>query len=245
MVNSNRRVAHVLLVEDSAALRATFAQYLSDRGLTIFAASGVGEARTMLRSIRPDVTVLDLGLEDGDASQLIGEIVNSGSYCLIVSARSQLEERIKALELSADDFIAMPVDLEELYLRVRNMAAHPRTRPGRDRDSDFETVVDLSGVKVDLATKAILSEHGPTGIELTETEFLLLRTLSRNRNTIVSKETLSRQAFGRRYTPTSRSLDVMISKLRSKIAVARQNINIQSIRGVGYVLLTDGAAAFG
>ncbi len=235
------RAARVLLVENSAALRTTFAQYLNDRGLTTFTARGVGEARAMLPSVLPDVTVLDLGLEDGDGVDLIEEIVKSGSYCLIVSIRSQLEERIKALELSADDFIAKPVDLEELYLRIRNMAAHPRGRTA----PESESIVDLSGVKIDLATKAILGSRGPTGVELTETEYLLLRTLSRNRNAIVSKDTLSRQAFGRRYISTSRSLDVMISKLRAKISTANHHINIQSIRGVGYVLLAEGATALG
>ena len=129
----------------------------------IYTARGVGEARAMLRSVRPDVTILDLGLEDGDGSELIEEIVKSGSYCLIVSARAQLEERIKALELSADDFIAKPVDLEELYLRVRNMAAHPRGRAGRDKERDSELIVELSGVRVDLATKAIRAKAGRPG----------------------------------------------------------------------------------
>ena len=230
-------MGRALLIEESADLRASFQNYLQERGIETFTAKGVTDAKALLSAVKPDITALDIDLHDGDGYALIEQINRVGSRCVIVSMRGELQDRIKALSLGADDYVAKPVDLEELYLRVRNILAH--RRPAGDGGSN--PVLDLNGVKVDLVTRALLSREGRPGAELTETELSLLRILTENMDRIVSKETLYQAIHGRSYSPTTRSLDVGISRLRIKLKSSGVGVEIRSVRQAGYLLSREAA----
>jgi DNA-binding response OmpR family regulator len=228
-----------LLIETSSPRRTACAEYLQARGVDTYTARGLSDARALLPALKPDVTALDPDLEDGDGLELIKEIIDRGSRCLILSAREEVEYRIRALSLGADDYLLQPVHLEELFLRLRNILAN---RP--PLESGFKSaIVDLQGVKVDLVSRALLNRDGARGPELTETELSLLRILTDNVNRIVSKETLFATVYGRSYSPGTRSLDVGISRLRIKLKSTDNGAEIRSVREAGYLLSREIEAA--
>jgi len=221
-----------LLIEESSTLRIACSEYLQSRGIEMFTARGLSDARALLAALRPDVTALDVDVEEGDGMELIEGVTGVGSRCLVLSDRDQVKDRIRALSLGADDYVAKPVDFEELYLRLRNILMNRRPQDG-GLDS---TIVDLRGIKVDLANRSILNRSGEPGPELTETELSLLRVLAENINQTVAKETLFESVHGRAYSAGTRSLDVAVSRLRIKLKATDVGAKIRSVREAGYLL---------
>jgi DNA-binding response OmpR family regulator len=226
------KLGRVLLVEGLAPLDASFSEHFRERGIDIYAAHGVTDARALLPALRPDVTILDLDLGDGDAFDLIEDIGKVGSRCLILSIRDQPEDRVRALSLGADDFVAKTAEVEEIYLRIRNILANWSSRTIVDSHS----IIDLQGIKVDLLTRSLLTPDMAPGANLTETELLLLQLLTDNIDRIVTKEALFEKIHGRPSTSNTRSVDVTISRLRLKLKSTDAGAEIRSVRQRGYIL---------
>jgi two-component system, OmpR family, response regulator len=226
----------VLIIEESAALRTTFAECLEERGFKTFTARGVTDGRAILSSLKPDVAVIGVALEDGDGFDLIDDVVNIDSRCLVVALNDHSDDRIRALALGADDYIVQPVDLEEFFLRVRNILTHRR---GQSVSAD-NPVLDLHGIRVNVVSRALVTGSGEMGPVLTETEFALLRMLAEHPDRIVSKDALFQGVYGRPYSASTRSLDVGVSRLRIKLKSADVGADIKSVRQVGYFLNRDG-----
>lgn len=225
-------MGRALLIEDSGSLRASYSEYLAGRGLDIYTAHGASDGIALLNAIKPEVTALDIDFQETDGFELIGAIRDTGSLCLVVSDRHALEDRIRALSLGADDYVVKPIELEELFLRLRNMLAH-RQAPSSD---NHNTVLDLNGIRIDLVTRALLDPDGERGPELTSTELAMLRILADNFERVVSKETLFGAMRGEAYSVATRSLDVSISRLRLKLRNAKASVDIRSVRQAGYIL---------
>lgn len=226
------KLGRVLLVEGSAPLQTTFSDYFRERGIDTYTAYGVTDARALLPALTPDVTILDLDLRDGDAFDLIEDIGRVGSRCLILSDSDLPEDRIRALSLGADDFVAKSTEVEEIFLRIRNILANRRSQAIAVSGS----IIDLQGIKVDLVTRALLTRDMAPGAELTETELFLLQILTDNMDRVVSKEILFEKIHGRPYTSGTRSLDVSISRLRIKLKSVDADVEIRSVRQAGYIL---------
>ena len=212
--------------------------FLQTRGLDTFTARGVADASELLPAIRPDILALDVDIE-GDGYALIERAVEVGSSCLVVSGRTDVKNRVRALASGADDYVAKPLDLEELYLRLRNILAHRRPRDANGSGAIF----DLSGVKVDLITRSMLGRGGHPDVELTETELALLRILAESTDRLVARETVNVALKGRPSQPASRALDVSVSRLRLKLKAAGAGVEIRSVRQAGWLLSRATAAA--
>ena len=232
-------MGRALLIEDSVSLRTSYTEYLADRGFDVYTAHGAADALALLSAVKPDVTTLDLDIRGTDGFELIPPIRSSGSLCLIVSERNTHEDRIRALSMGADDYVPKPVDLEELFLRLRNMLAHRQAPSSEARG----TILDLQGVRIDLMTRAILGPDDKPGAELTATELTFLRVLTDNFERVVSKETLFAAIRGEVYSPTTRSLDVGMSRLRIKLRQSGAGVDIRSVRQAGYLLARTSRAS--
>ena len=221
------------MIEGSAELRTGLSEYLRSRGIDSYTAYGVTDARPLLSALNPDVTILDLELEDGDAFDLIDDIAKVGSRCLILTSRHRAEDLIRGLSSGADDFVAKPIEIEEVYLRVCNILANRRLQSAGGNNN---IVIDLQGIKVNLVTRTLLTSGDTPGADLTETELSLLRILAENIGRIVSKEVLFESVHGRPSTSRTRSLGVSISRLRIKLKSVDPDIEIRSVRQTGYIL---------
>jgi len=145
----------VMLVANTAALRVPFSTYLVGRAIELHSALNLADAREMLATLRPDVTILDADTEDDRGLDLIPDIRKVGSQFFVISAKGDVQDRIRALTLGAADFLVKPVDLEELFLRLRNILVN--RQPQGDVGSG---IFNIHGIKVDMLTRSLLNKDG-------------------------------------------------------------------------------------
>jgi two-component system response regulator MprA len=189
-----------------------------------------------VRSGSPDLIVLDVGLPGGDGFSLLQRIREESDVPIVMlTARDDVEDRVRGLELGADDYIAKPFHLEELVARVR---AQLRRR-ALDRDVQSPVPVLRSGeLTVDFPSRR--ASRGARELELTAREFDLFELLVRHRGEILSKRRILEELWGYAYDPNL--VEVYIGYLRRKLGEPHL---LETVRGSGYRLMADELAADG
>jgi two-component system alkaline phosphatase synthesis response regulator PhoP len=221
----------VLLVEDDYVIADGMARHLRAAG---FDPVWVGQGRTALARLRferADVCVLDLMLPELDGWQVIEAARKEGigTPIIVVSARGAEHDRVRTLELGADDYLVKPFSMNELVARVR-AAARRGVRPVKAERGD---AIEVEELRIDPA--AVQAFLGEESAELTPTEFRLLHALASERGRVVTRDELLQALWGRRHTYRDRTVDVFVRKLRTKIdGRAPRHTFIQTRYGVGY-----------
>ena len=205
-------------------------------GYDVYSASSISNARAALQSFRPNLVTLDLTLEDGDGSDLMQEIAKVGALCLVLTAREGDEERIRLLELGAQEYLQKPVSAQEILLRIRNILSFFKTNIIYSGSS----LIEIGGITIDLTSRSLVERDGGKPIELTGSELKLLRILGEAGELATNRERLFTKVTGRRNLGASRALDMLASKLRRKLRDAGSPVDIYSVRGQGYVLRSRG-----
>jgi DNA-binding response OmpR family regulator len=188
-------------------------------------------ALARLRYERADVCVLDLMLPELDGWEIIETARKEGigTPIVVVSARGSEQDRVRTLELGADDYVVKPFSMEELVARVRaavRRGARPVSAERGDAIEIEELLIDPSVVQAFV---------GGESVDLTPTEFRLLHALARDRGRVVTRDELLQALWGRRHTYRDRTVDVFVRKLREKIdRRAPRHTFIQTRYGVGY-----------
>jgi two-component system OmpR family response regulator len=220
-----------LVIEGEQVMRAWLTPFFQKSGLDLYTAASVEDARALIPVLKPVVTIVDRELRDGDGLDLVADALEVGARMMLVSARNDAADRIKALTLGAHDYLAKPADPEEVYLRVRNLIGAQVANRGEP-----DMVREFGGVKIDLSTRAVLRSDGSPADELTETELAVLRKLAENIDRIVSRESLHPVVTGDEMTdrPT-RAIDTCVSRLRIKLGSAQVGVEIRSVRQAGYL----------
>jgi two-component system phosphate regulon response regulator OmpR len=226
--------AHILVVDDDERLRRLLVRYLSDHGFRVTAAADAAEARACLRSLRPDLMILDVTMPGETGLDLVDDLRRSGDAelpVLLLTARGAPEDRIAGFEAGADDYLGKPFDPYELVLRARSLlrrtgnvlaAAPVDIGPVRLGDAEF-----------DPGRGELRNAGGP--IRLTGGEIALLTALARKPNEILSREEIA-EALGME-EPGERAIDVQVTRLRRKIERdSREPRFLHTVRGRGYVL---------
>jgi len=216
----------ILLVEDDALLADGLARSLRQSGYLIEIAADGLTADRWLESESFDLTILDLGLPGLDGSTVLQRLRARKQHTpvLILSARLAIEERVRLLDLGADDYVVKPVALVELEARIRALirrgagAAEPTIRLGR-------LELDTVGKRAWLAGKAL---------ELSAREWAALEFLAGRVNRIVNKEQIAHSLYAWDEEITPNAIEKFISRLRSKLEPA--GITIRTVRGLGYYL---------
>ena len=219
----------ILIVEDQRRLGQFLKKSLTERSYTATWVQSCKEARDALCETNYDVIVLDLSLPDGDGLALLQEWRATGfnEPVLILSARDAVQDRIKGLDLGADDYLAKPFSLEELLARVRSLL--------RRQVSVKETVLEHRGIKMDLLGRTV--SLGGTQIDLTSREFALLEIFLQNAGRILTRTLISEKIWESHYDVDTNLLDVYMSKLRTKLEPAPGKPLFKTVRGVGYQML--------
>src|SRR5438034_478010 len=223
--------ARILVVDDEPAILRTVRANLGRRGFDVAVASNAEEALASAER-GADLVVLDLGLPDRDGLEVIRALRERGDVPIIVlSVRDGEKDKVRALELGADDYLTKPFGVEELVARVRVALRHS-ARPALDpvfRTGDL--VVDLDKRRVFVAGEEV---------RLTPTEYALLVVLVRNADRVVTDAGLLRQVWGPEYGDEDHYLHVYVARLRKKIERDPQNPRyLRTEPGVGYRLLTE------
>src|SRR5215218_491080 len=227
LVPSELATGRVLVIEDDAEIADVLRRFLRQEGHEVRTAADGEEALPAATEFVPDLVILDLGLPGLDGVEVCRRLRADGDVpILILTARTELEDRVEGLDSGADDYLVKPFERQELLARIRALL---RRRP--PRGSASLAVGDLS-LNPDTHEVA----RGEREIELTQREFELLEYLMRNERIVVSRERLLDEVWG--YDPFSvtNTIEVFVSNLRRKLEANGEPRLLHTIRGAGYVL---------
>ena len=228
MEDRSQTATTVLVVDDEPILRETIAYNLKREGFNVDVAADGEEALEIARETNPDVIVLDIMLPKMDGLQVLRTIRDESPVpILLLSARSDEIDRVLGLELGADDYLPKPFAMRELVARVK--AILRRSEGGR-RPQDAIVVGNLA---VDRPRRE--AKVAGKSLELRTKEFDLLVAFSENAGIVLTREQLLESVWGYEYAGETRTVDVHVQHLRSKLNGA--TVSIETLRGVGYKLI--------
>lgn len=218
----------ILVIEDEAGIRVALKDELEFEGFDVeLAEDGTAGLAAILRS-PPDLIVLDLMLPGRNGFQICEEVRARGlrTPIIVMTARNQEADKVRGLELGADDYVTKPLSLAELLARIRAVLR----RTGKEDDRD---ILEGGPIKVDLRRHSALK--GSTELQLTETEFQILALLLKRAGEVISRDEFLKQIWGEDVYVTHRTVDTHVAALRKKIEDdLEQPVYILSVRNVGY-----------
>ena len=231
MLESENPPGRVLVVEDDDAITDVLRRTLRQEGHEVRASADGVEALRAAEEFVPDLVILDLGLPGLDGVEVCRRLrAESDVPILILTARSDLDDRVVGLDSGADDYLVKPFERQELLARMRALM---RRRP--PRGSAALVVGDL---RLNPDTREVT--RGEREIELTNREFELLEHLMRNERLVVSRERLLEEVWGYDPLAMTNTIDVFISNLRRKLEEGGEPRVLHTKRGAGYVLRAAG-----
>jgi two-component system phosphate regulon response regulator OmpR len=224
---------HILIVEDDPRLRERLARFLAGEGFRVTTAADAADARAELRSINPDLLVLDVMMPGESGLELTESLRREragGMPILLLTARGAPEDRIAGFEAGADDYLGKPFEPRELVLRIRALL---RRAPPPQPPQAAVAAVRIGGAEFDVERGELRDAVGP--IRLTGGESALLTALARKPNEVLSREEIA-EALGMD-DAGERAIDVQVVRLRRKIeADPREPRFLHTVRGRGYIL---------
>ncbi|MFM7061459.1 MAG: response regulator transcription factor [Actinomycetes bacterium] len=227
-----RAVANrILVADDDRAIRAAVARALELEGYEVITAPDGVAAVEAVTARAPDALVLDVMMPTLDGLGVCRALRNRGDQTpiLILTARTEVSDRVAGLDAGADDYLPKPFALEELLARVRALL----------RRATAEAPVDAERIEVEdlvIDESARRAWRGERELELTKTEFDLLTLLARNAGIVLSHTTIFEDIWGYDFGPESKALAVYIGYLRRKTEQHGEARLVQTVRGVGYTL---------
>lgn len=219
----------ILIVEDDDRVASALEAFLARSGYATVRAADGASAMELLGA-DTEVVLLDLGLPDVDGIDLCRRIRGRSEVpIVVVTARSQVTERIKGLRAGADDFVVKPYDVHELLARIE--AVTRRSRPMRP-ETDGLVTIHGGEVEIDLVARQVRVAQNP--IDLTPKEFDIIAVLARYPGVAVPKDRLIREVWNTDWRGFNHSLEVHVGAIRKKTGAHRI---IDTVRGVGYRLV--------
>jgi DNA-binding response OmpR family regulator len=218
----------VLLVDDDAAIRRAVGAGLELEGFRVVRASGGRAALAAIESVVPAVILLDLAMPDLDGLEVLQLLRASGNdvpVC-VLSARDEVDDRVRGLQAGADDYVVKPFALEEVTARLQALL---RRRPAAPEA--ILTVGDLA-----LDPRAHAATRGERDLGLTRREFELLHLFMRQPNEVLDRACLHEQVWGYTFDPGTNIADVFVGYLRRKLEADGEPRVLQTVRGIGFIL---------
>jgi two-component system KDP operon response regulator KdpE len=207
----NPAAVRVLVVDDDPQILRALRINLTAHGYHVTVAADGAAALRAAADRHPDVVVLDLGLPDLDGAEVIEGIRGWSPVPIIVlSARTDSADKVRALDAGADDYVTKPFGMAELLARLRAAVRRAGTEPGPG-----EAVVEIGSVQVDLSAKRV--RRAGAEVHLTPTEWGILELLVRHRGKLVGQRDLLRNVWGPKYDDRTNYLRVYLAQLRRKL----------------------------
>jgi two-component system, OmpR family, response regulator MprA len=223
----------VLIVDDDVRLLEMLRRTLAYRGYRVAVATDGPDALRQVEATRPDAIILDWLLPGFDGIEVAARLREAGDDVpiLMLTARDAVDDRVAGLDSGADDYLVKPFAPDELLARLRALL---RRAPA----SRSDTPLTFADLRLDPATRE--TRRGERTFELTPTEFDLLRYLMANPRLVLSRQQLLESVWGYDFEGDDNVLEVYVGYLRRKTEAAGEARLIQTVRGVGYVLRTEG-----
>jgi two-component system response regulator MprA len=222
----------VLVVEDDGAVRRAVERALTFEGYSVLTAHDGAEALAIVLNEEIDAIVLDVMMPIVDGLEACRRIRARGDTTpiLILTARTEISDRVAGLDAGADDYLIKPFALEELLARLRALL--------RRSAGSVAEVMKVGDLVMDTGSREV--RRGDVVLDLTKTEFDLLELLMSNPGIVIDRDTIYDRIWGYDFATSSNSLDVYIGYLRRKTEVEGAPRLIQTVRGVGYVVREAG-----
>ena len=217
----------LLIVEDDRKTAEYLAQGLSENSYIVDTANNGVDGSHLALTGAYDLVILDVMLPGRDGWQVLETIRQAGSVpVLFLTARDRVEDRVKGLELGADDYLVKPFSFSELLARVRSLL-----RRGPQREPEVMRAEDL---ELDVVRRRV--QRGGRRIELTAKEFALLHLLMRRAGEVLSRAVIADQVWDMNFDSDTNVVEVAVRRLRAKVDDPFDTKLIQTVRGAGYVL---------
>ncbi len=217
----------VLVVDDERGLRELLEYGLEQAGFSVRSAADGGEGLRLLEAWSPDLIVLDVGLPERDGFALLPDIRRlTTAPVVMLTARTELGEKLAGFSAGADDYVGKPFDLEELVARLRTLLRRPRIE-----ERETFTYADLS---IDAPSRTVY--RGNRRIELSAREFDLLCVFAEHAEEVLTRSELLDLVWGIDRDVVPNTVETYVSFLRAKIDSGEPVKLIQTLRGVGYSL---------
>lgn len=228
--------SHILIVDDDLRIRELLQKYLVRNGFLVSIAKDAAQAKRLLRGLSFDLIVLDVMMPDQDGLSLTWELRDSIDIpILLLTARSETQDRITGLEAGADDYLPKPFEPKELLLRINAIL---RRIPQQIETDSLPKLIFLGQVRYDVKKGELWQED--LHIRLTGTEALLMRIFAKSVGKPISRAELVTEMGRDKGQSQDRAIDVQITRLRRKIeANPKEPRYIQTVRGSGYMLTSD------
>ncbi len=224
----------ILLIDDDEKIISMLRRGLAFEGYDVSTAANGAEGLNMILNSEPDLVVLDIMMPKVDGFEVCRRLREGGSKVpiLMLTAKDEIEHRVKGLDLGADDYLVKPFALEELLARVRALL---RRKPGLNEAG--EPKLSYEDIILDMDGREVL--RGGVRLELTAKEFELLNLFMQNPKRVLSRDLIMDKIWGYDYSGESNVLEVYIAMLRQKMEEHGGKRIIQTIRGAGYILRGD------
>ncbi|MDO8421823.1 MAG: response regulator [Parvibaculum sp.] len=218
---------HILVVDDDRRIRELIKRYLSENGYRITTAENAADARAKLAGLEFDLLVLDVMMPGESGLELTASLrISSAVPILMLTARTETDDRIAGLERGADDYLGKPFEPRELLLRIATILRRAKAQSAREDD------IMLGEARFSVSRGEL--KRGDEVIRLTTREVQLMRIFAAHAGQALSRLDLCDNEAA------ERSIDVQINRLRRKIEIDPRNpLYLQTVRGEGYILIPD------
>jgi two-component system KDP operon response regulator KdpE len=225
----------ILAVDDEAGILRLIKLELSSQGFRVVVANDGEEALRLAEQQRPDIVILDVMMPEMSGLEVMRRLRERTSIPIILlTAKDHDEDKVRGLELGADDYLVKPFNPEELSARVRAVL-----RRGFRPSAGAETIVRVANVEIDLSRR-LVKKDGEV-VALTRTEWMLLQHLAANAGKVMLNTELLSKVWGPEYRDDLQYLRVWVSRLRSKLEPDASNPTIiKTLQGIGYLLDAEG-----
>ena len=217
--------AHILVVDDDEGIRSLVKKYLDENKFLVTTAENAEDAEEKIKIIKFDLIILDIMMPGKSGLEFINKHQKFiDTPVILLTAKGQADERVKGLEIGADDYLPKPFEPKELILRIKNIL-------NKTIKIDFKRILEFENLRIDL-NKLLITKNSKE-FKINNTEKIILEKMINNPG-----KTFSREDIGKLIDlDKERSIDVIITRLRKKIETNPKNPKfLQTIRGSGYVL---------
>jgi two-component system OmpR family response regulator len=224
---------HVVLIEDDEKIGAFVSQGLKEEGHVVSWARTGDEGLVLASDAGTDFVIADLMLPGRDGLSIVRALREKKSVVpiIILSARADVDDRVRGLGAGADDYLTKPFSFAELVARIGALTRRASPR------SESKTRLEFHDLSLDVVTRR--AQRAGQAIDLQTKEFVLLEYFMRNADRVLSKTMILQHVWDYHFDPQTNVVDVLVSRLRSKIDRDFPHKLIHTIRGVGYVLRSE------
>lgn len=226
---------HILVVDDDEKITSLLRRSLAFEGYEVTTASNGLEGLKQMLTADPDLLICDVMMPQVDGWEVVRRVREGGSAVpvLMLTAKDDIQDRVRGLDLGADDYLVKPFALEELLARTRALL-----RRKSEKLEDGGARLQFEDLKLDLDSREAI--RGGRRIDLTAKEFDLLQLFMQNPRRVLTRDAIMDKIWGFDYSGESNVLEVYIAMLRQKTEDGSGSRLIQTVRGTGYVLRGEG-----